>query len=112
MKDIITGLKVTSPGYDDINIKVIKESSDDISPFLKFIINRCFNEGYFPKQLQVAKNIPIFKKNDKCKHNNHRPVSILPSLSKIIEKVFAIRLTDYFTKFSLFTETQYGFRSK
>ena len=50
------------------------------------------------------------KKVKKCKHNNYRPVSMFPSFSKIIEKVFAIKLIDYFIKFSLFTKTQYGFR--
>ena len=45
-------------------------------------------------------------------HANYRPVSILPSLSKIIEKLFATRLTDYFTQSSLLSERQYGFRPK
>ena len=91
-------------------MKVIKECSSEICPFLVFIVNKCFREGSFPQQLQIAKIIPIFKKGDKFKHENYRPISILPAFSKIIEKVFAIRLTDFFTKFSLFSETQYGFR--
>ena len=45
-------------------------------------------------------------------HANYRPVSILPSLSKIIEKLFATRLTDYFTQSLLLSERQYGFRPK
>lgn len=110
--NIIKNLKVTSPGYDDISIKVIKECSSEISPFLSFFINKCFKEGSFPTHLQIAKIIPIFKKGEKCKHSNYRPVSILPSFSKIIEKVFAIRLNDYFTNVSLLTENQYGFRPK
>ena len=112
VSNVIKDLKFTSPGYDDINIKVIKECSNEISPFLNFFINRCFSEGCFPKQLQVAKIIPIFKKGERYKHDNYRPISVLPCFSKIIEKIFVVRLTDYFTKFSLFTECQYGFRPK
>ena len=70
INSVIKDLKVTSPGYDDISIQVIKECCTEISPFLKFIINRCFREGCFPKQLQNAKIIPIFKKGEKCKYNN------------------------------------------
>ena len=60
--NIIKNLKVTSPGYDDISIKVIKECSSEISPFLSFFINKCFKEGSFPTHLQITKIIPIFKK--------------------------------------------------
>lgn len=110
--DVIKNMKVTSPGYDDISIEVIKACNKEISPFLKFIINKCFAEGCFPKKLQIAKVIPVHKKGEKSKHCNYRPISILPSFSKIFEKIVAIRLTTYFTKFSLFTECQYGFRPK
>lgn len=103
-------IKVTSPGFDDIDVKIIKECCTEISPTLIFIINKLFAEGYFPKQLQIAKVIPIFKKGEKCNYNNYRPVSILPSIIKIFEKLFTTRLIDYFTNFSLLTDCQYGFR--
>lgn len=103
---------ITSLGYDDISIKIIKECNNEISPFLKFIINKCYADECFPKQLQVAKVIPVYKKGEKSKHCTYRPLSILPSFSKIFENIFAIRLTNYFTEFSLFTEYQYGFRPK
>lgn len=110
ISEIIKQTKLTSPGYDGINIKIIKECSDEISPILTLIVNKCFREGSFPKRLQIAKIIPIYKKGERSIHANYRPVSILPSFSKIFEKLFAIRLNDYFTKFSLFTDSQYGFR--
>ena len=112
ISEVIQGLKVTSPGDDGIDIKVIKKCSEEISPFLKVFVNKCFKEGSFPKKLQIAKIIPIYKKGEKLSHSNYRPVSILSSFSKIIEKLFATRLKDYLTKFSLLTECQYGFRPK
>ena len=98
---VIKCLNLTSPGYDEISMTVIKECSDVISPFLNFIINKCFKEGSFLKKLQIAKVIPIYKKGEKSCHVNYRPVSILPSFSKIIEKLFATRLSDYFFKISI-----------
>ena len=112
ISEVIKNIKITSPGYDDVNIKVIKECNEEISPVLQLIVNKCFREGSFPKKLQIAKIIPIYKKGDKSNHVNYRPVSILSSFSKIIEKLFAIRLSDYFSKFSLLTDSQYGFRPK
>lgn len=112
VSNVIKDMKNTSPGYDDVNMKIIKECNNVMSPFLTFIINKCFAEGCFPKQLQVAKIIPIYKKGEKSKHCNYRPISILPSISKIFEKIFATRLTDYFNEYSLFTSCQYGFRPK
>ena len=48
---VVKCLNLTSPGYDEISMKVIKECSDVISPFLNFIINKCFKEGSFPNKV-------------------------------------------------------------
>lgn len=69
-------------------MKLIKEYSNEISPFLKFLTNKCFKEGCFPEQQQIGKVIPIFRKGEEFKHANHRPMSILPTFSKIFEKLF------------------------
>lgn len=110
IKRIIQNIRTTSPGFDDINIYVIKQCSDQIAPYLEYIINRSFREGCFPRHLQIAKVIPIFKKGTPTACSNYRPISILPSLSKIFEKLVVERLMDYLTKFSLLTPYQYGFR--
>ncbi len=65
ISEVIKGIKITSPGDDDINIKVIKECSNEISQFLKFFVNKCFREGSFPKKLQIAKIVPIYIKKVK-----------------------------------------------
>ena len=110
VKNIVKNLKQTASGFDDINMKIIKECSNEISPFLVYIINSSFSEGCFPKHLQIARVVPIFKGGDKVIHTNFRPISILPSFSKIFEKIVANRLMDYLTKFSLLSPNQYGFR--
>ena len=110
IKTIISNLKSSSAGFDDISIDVVKKCTNEISPFLVYIINRSFKEGCFPAQLQIARVIPVYKKGNKSSHNNYRPISILPSFSKIFEKVVVARLLDYITKCSLISDVQYGFR--
>ena len=105
-------LNYSSPGHDDINIKIIKQCSETISPFLVHIINKSFEIGTFPKQLQIARIVPIHKKGDNSMVENYRPISILPCLSKVFEKIMSIRLYNYLSEHSLLASSQFGFRPK
>lgn len=110
IEEVIKGLKIASPGHDDIHIKVLKECSGVVSPFLEFIIDKSFDEGSFPDILQIAKVIPVHKKGEKSDCTNYRPIAILSTFSKIFEKIIAKRLIDYLTKYNLISGCQFGFR--
>ena len=110
IKSVILQMKISSPGHDGINIKVIKECHHIISPVLSAIINKSFIEGFFPDDLKIARITPVFKKGNRSLPENYRPISILPSFSKVFEKVMVKRLMDYFSKYSILTPYQYGFR--
>ena len=69
------------------------------------------SSGMFPDSLKVARVVPIFKKGDKTNQSNYRPISILPTYSKIIEKVIYKQVYNYLTKYSILNNAQYGFRS-
>ena len=60
------------------------------------IFNRCISDGVFPQTFKYAKVIPIFKSGDKTECANYRPVSILSSLSKILEKLLHDQLMSIF----------------
>ena len=60
------------------------------------MINDAIYEGIFPDSLKRDQVTPVFKKPDDLSKKNYRPVSILPCLSKIFEKVMANRLKEYF----------------
>ena len=60
--------------------------------------------------MKIAKVIPLYKKENQHILDNYRPISILPAISKILEKVVFIQVYDYFDKNSLFYKNQYGFR--
>ena len=79
---------------------------------LTCIVNQCLITGVFPDNLKLAKVIPLHKKDDKMIVTNYRPIPLLPSISKIIEKVAHNQISHYFTSHNLFYEHQYGFRSK
>lgn len=102
----------TSTGIDGISTKTLKCIKNLIICKLTDCMNQLLNEGQFPKSLKVAKVTPIHKTGDKSNPGNYRPVSVLPTLSKILEKIIYKRLDDYLTKINFIYDQQYGFRPK
>ena len=74
---------------------------------MTIIINQMLHSGIFPGTLKV---IPLYKKDDKQLFSNYRPISLLPSISKIFEKVILLQLTEYLDKNNILHQNQYGFR--
>ena len=67
--------------------------------------------GIFPDAFKTAKTIPIHKKGDSALLSNYRPISLLPTISKIFERIIYNQLYQYFNDNGLLAEQQYGFRS-
>jgi hypothetical protein len=76
------------------------------------LFNMSISQGKFPDALKNAKVIPIHKDDSRSEMSNYRPISLLPTLSKIIEKLMYARLIDFFTKHNILYENQFGFQSK
>ena len=93
---------------DNIPPKILKENADVLSSFLKDDIHLSFDKGKFPGNLKNADITPIFKKLDRNSKSNYRPVSILPTLSKIYEKLLHQQMYEYFEK--IFSKYMCGFR--
>ena len=66
--------------------------------------------GVFPRNLKMAKVIPIYKKDDNSVLDNYKPISLLFMVSKIFEKIVFEQIYDYFHNNKLFYDNQYGFR--
>ena len=68
------------------------------------------DQSTFPDQAKTSSVIPGFKKDDKMDKTNYRPISILPYLSKLLEKVIFGQIADYFE--SIFSPYLSGFRKR
>ena len=113
--DLIGSLEPkTSSGYDKISSKLLIQLSPTIHTILRVIINQSLITGIFPQKLKVAMIIPIYKGKNTDQHEfvNYRPISLLPAISKIFEKVVHKQLYEYMTSNKLFNNNQYGFRAK
>ena len=99
----------TSCGFDNMSTIFLKQIAPTILKPLTLLINQVFNTGIFPDRLKLAK--PVFKKGDSKLINNYRPISLLPVISKVLEKIIANQLSQYFEDNKLFHDNQYGFRT-
>ena len=102
-----------STGYDNLSTKALIQLAPTIHSVVRLIINKSLMTGIFPDKLKIAIVKPIYKGKDSDPHlfGNYRPISLLPALSKIFEKVVHKQLYDYMTKHNLFKNNQYGFRA-
>ena len=100
----------SSKGYDDLSNIVVKSIKDVISKPLVFIINNSFRTGIFPDYLKLAKVFPIYKKEEDYIFTNYRPISLLPVISKIFEKIAYSQFFYYLTHNNLLYDSQHGFR--
>lgn len=110
---IVTSLKNTSSsGWDGITSIFLKKCLSVLVEPIMFICNTCLSTGVFPKVLKDSIVLPIFKTGEREKVTNYRPISLLPTLSKILEKVLNNRLVNFLEKHNLLSGNQFGFRSK
>ena len=100
----------SSCGYDEVSTRLLKSTAPYITGILTVIINQSLVTGIFPDKLTIAKVIPLHKKGDSHIVDNNLPISLLPSISKIFEKIVFKDLYDYFLTKKLSYNSQYGFR--
>lgn len=112
LKKIIKSLKTkNSSGYDEISNRIIKLSSPIIFSPLTHICNAILNTGIFPDGLKFTIVKPLFKKWNTHNISNYRPISLLTSFSKIIEKLIYARFITHIEANNLLVHEQYGFNS-
>ena len=91
-------------------LKVLKPLSSLFSRPLTYLFNSCMATGVFPDELKIAKVIPLFKTGNRNLISNYRPISILPTLSKIFEKLVHKRMYRFLEKNDVLQNCQFGFR--
>ena len=93
-------------------LPLLKESINNIINPITYIINRSFECGVVPDEMKIAKVIPIFKSSDRNSITNYRPISLLTSFSKLLEKLMYDKMISFLLLNNSLFEHQYGFRAK
>ena len=112
--ETVKSFSKNAAGVDDISPKLIKKIIHIIAKPLAHLYNLSFSEGTVPNCLKFAKVTPIYKPGATCNRTilNYRPISVLPSISKLVEKLVHKRLLNFFEMFDVLYSRQYGFRPK
>ena len=97
-------------GLDKISGKILKAAASTIAPSLTHIFNNGLISNCFPYEWKMARLVPIHKKGPRNLTENYRPISILPAISKIMERIMYDQIYQYLTDNSLLSEHQFGFR--
>lgn len=98
-------------GLDKIPNKLLKIASDVVAPSLTEIFIQSIATGIFPSDWKEARVSPLYKSGAKTDPGNYRPISIIPTVSKIFEKIIYDQLYTYLNENNLLTPYQSGFRS-
>ena len=97
-------------GPDNISARLLRDAANVLAPPLRDIINLSFEKGRFPLCWKCAKVTALFKQGDKTDKDNYRPISILPTVSKVIERAVHSQLYGYLDSNNLLAVNQFGFR--
>ena len=99
-----------SEDYMDLNYIFIKSVVATIARYLSKLINACFQEGIFLDSLKKASVILLHKEGEKSEPKNFHPISLLPTLGKILEKIILNRISNYFKDFEILNSKPTGVR--
>ena len=109
--DIISTLDVNkSTGHDGISIRMLKLAGATICSSLTKLFQLCLSFNKFPDVWKKANVIPLYRKGDKDLCSNYRPVSVLPALSKVLERIVFKNVYNFFLDHKVLSVHQSGFR--
>lgn len=98
-----------SSGVDEIPVSIVKTCTPVLKEILCHIINNSLKFGIYPEQLKMSIIIPLYKKGNVNEMANYRPISLLPSFSKLFELVMCNRILEFMFEFELLDSSQHGY---
>ena len=116
LNGVIKCVKRLSPkkacGPDKMPILALQETVNEIAPVLQNIFQQSLNKSKTPSDWKKANIVPIFKKGDRTKPTNYRPVSLTAVVSKMLEHIVVAQIMDHLDHHQIIHENQHGFRSR
>ena len=101
-----------SAGSDGLPGCILKNYAKDLTPSVTQLINASLTSSELPTPLKLATVSPIFKNGDPSLATQYRPISLLPLVSKLLEKVVARQLRSYLEEFSIIPKEQFAYRQR
>ena len=98
-------------GLDKISADILRHAAPVISGPLSIIFNQSIQTSVFPDRWKNAKVFPVHKGNAKDDPNNYRPISVLPVVAKVFEKLIYDQVYYYLNENNILSQFQSGFRS-
>ena len=99
-------------GLDKISARLLRDSAKIVAPALQHIVNLSFENGQYPSIWKCAKVTALFKQGDRNDKDNYRPISILPTVSKVNERAVHSQFYDFLDTNKLLPVNQFGFRRR
>ena len=110
VKSVLESLQLgKSSGPDGINNRILKELSSPLSRPLSNLFNYSMSKGIFPDIWKEANVSPLFKKDDPSSVSNYRPISLLNTIGKVMEKIVHKHMFNFFLDQHAITSLQSGF---
>ena len=111
--DLLTSLNLTkASGSDGISATMLRNTACSIAPAIVMLFNMSISTGKLPSVWKLSAIVPIPKSGDNTNVSNYRPISLLPILSKLLEKHMYAIILHQFEEFSPISVRQWGFQPK
>ena len=101
-----------SSSHDNVSNLLLKELVKQISPILEVLFNESLTTGQLPDKMKIADVVPLYKSKEHDIVDNHRPISLLLTISKVLERIVYRRVYKFLNDTGQIYESQYGFREK
>ena len=112
LRSLINALPIkNSSGHNNINNVLLKQIKDSVVNPMTICVNKSLSEGLFPQVMKLVDVRPLFKSKDRSETNNYRPISLLLTLSKLLEKIVCEKVYTFLDNTNQIYVSQYGFRS-
>ena len=102
----------TEAQYSNLPAYLLKEVANELAPILCLLFNATLNQGRIPHEWKAANIVPIFKKDDKHRAVNYRPISLTSIVCKTAEHIIHSQIMHHLDTHNLLTESQFGFSKR